>query len=1832
MSGADADRIRQQVQAWRDELIDLSRRNKLLSYKPTKSSTLAISRPETATILTRLAGKGWRFHYPELTSEEESDSVLVKALETEDTELDATLRPDELLVEGRTAKELSRILHTLHRRAASEFNDKGLRVLYLGVGIVSWVDGDGQRMRSPLLLVPVSLERPSPREPFRLEGTDDDAVINPALQVKFEQEYGIDLDLSAEPDAVRDLYDAARRAIGAQRGWEVLDEVVLSVFSFHKEAMYRDLKDNEDAICEHPMMEALSLGEAAEVDTVFEPIPEEHLDTRREPERSAAILDADSTQRQCIAAAVEGKTFVVHGPPGTGKSQTIANTIAELLAEQKTVLFVSEKAAALDVVQRRLDEAGLGHYVLELHSHKATRKEVAQTLGRSLETKPKATRPLTDEELAAARRRREQLSAYASALNEVRGQLGMSLHTLLGRRLRLEGAPAAPIPDVIDGSLTRDQLTAIQVAAREWATAWGPVARGDGFLWRDLADTALARRRLAALQTEVDDVIAALDKGRDHAVALAVDLGEDAPRTVEQVGRIGRIADLLATDVRVPQSWLTCDLTEVDRRREEVTAAWADLSQQEEELATLAGSGCEDLDPGVSAELEGTLADLARGLPVLEVGDSTTRADVIGLALALHERTELGRRVHIEASALADALGVAAGALTSSRARAIAQAATLADEPNRPEAEWLHPDGLVAAQQAAQVLSPILTRYRHLVAQISEVFEEQVTNLDVEAFYDGPNDLAPKLSRLSSRGRANRKQLQACVKGGKVTKEAIACLPSVRQWKATWAELSAQDAHVAAPLGEHYYRSTETDLAALDGALAVAQQALSLLDELGEQGGLAGTIDRSGRAGADVAAQGRALLGLLDRWEARPAPLDHRSLDATLSLTIPRATDWCEQRAASLDTLVALLGAVHDAAGEGPLSRDRRIAALRGEVHEARTRLVDDQQGDVDVLGDIYTGRDTHWPAWQSAREWVDALRSELDGPVSEERARALLASRPLEGLVSGNVVAYAKGCESLLATFRPEYAATLANDLALSLDDARDLLTGLRDQTGEIEEWAAFEDARDRLVEAGLVDIVSFCEASRIGSAEVLPTFERAVYSAVADDLLAQDDRCRPIRSDDRDALVEEFRQIDRELVAHGAAKVIEACNALRPTQIVGQPAIIQREGAKKTRHRPIKTLLSDAGRVAQSLRPCFMMSPLTVSQFLPADLRFDAVIFDEASQVRPSDAVNAIYRGDQLIVAGDEKQLPPTSFFDRANAEGDDEYAEEDLDVFESLLDLCKSSGGVPALPLRWHYRSRHESLITYSNRSFYGGSLVTYPGAQETGEDIGLELFHVPDAVYRRGEGRDNPIEARKVVERILFHATHHPDVTLGVVAFSEAQATRIVYELDAARVDRPDLDDFFQEDRLDGFFVKNLESVQGDERDIIIFSIGYGRDELGKLTMNFGPLNKEGGQRRLNVAITRARRRVEVVSSIVAADFADQTSAGVTHLRRYLDFAQRGLPALSVEEVDPEAAPESPFEEEVLAVIADLGHIATPQVGQAGYRIDIGIRHPEQTGRYVLGVECDGAAYHSSRAARDRDRLRQEVLEGLGWRLYRIWGPAWYRDRRGETERLKGAIESAVRGEQAPSPAPPGRSSTMPVELEQVDFDLAPDWAVPFAPADLGYRYYGKSIDDPRNAESLRRSLVEVVEQEGPVSTDALVARIREGWGIGRTSARLRSVIDGAIESAIGHGRVFRTDDGFLCTSAEQLERVRCADPDDADSVRKANQVSRGELGLALRRLLAEAGTAEPEELMFRTARLFGWGRRGNEITAALNAALRRLQGDGVVRTTAGGQLELVGEPT
>ena len=463
------------------------------------------------------------------------------------------------------------------------------------------------------------------------------------------------------------------------------------------------------------------------------------------------------------------------------------------------------------------------------------------------------------------------------------------------------------------------------------------------------------------------------------------------------------------------------------------------------------------------------------------------------------------------------------------------------------------------------------------------------------------------------------------------------------------------------------------------------------------------------------------------------------------------------------------------------------------------------------------------------------------------------------------------------------------------------------------------------------------------------------------------------------------------------------------------GESDILRNELRKKTKHRPIRELIQKAGNAIQLRKPVFMMSPMSVAKFLaPDSVNFDVVVFDEASQVRPEHAIGAVLRGKQVVVVGDDKQLPPTNFFLKIadpDAEEDDATEESATKGLESILDLMNAKGA-SSEQLRWHYRSRNEELIAFSNRKFYDHELITCPGSGSDLVATGLELKHLPDCLYIGGGTSVNPGEARAVAREVMKHAAESSELSLGVVAFSAKQRDQILDELETLRKVNPDHEDFFADNGAEPFFVKNLENVQGDERDVILISVGYGFTEDDKLPQRFGPINQNGGERRLNVLVTRAKLAMKVFSNFKAGDLttSDNSPLGVKALKEFLAYAAGEMEPPK----ESEHGPESRFEERVASVVRELGYEVETQLGQSGYRIDIAVRSRTNPGSYMLAIECDGASYHSHVSARDRDRIRQQVLEDRGWRIHRIWSTDWFSSNPEDRKaKLKDAIEDAER---------------------------------------------------------------------------------------------------------------------------------------------------------------------------------------------------------------------------
>ncbi len=562
--------------------------------------------------------------------------------------------------------------------------------------------------------------------------------------------------------------------------------------------------------------------------------------------------------------------------------------------------------------------------------------------------------------------------------------------------------------------------------------------------------------------------------------------------------------------------------------------------------------------------------------------------------------------------------------------------------------------------------------------------------------------------------------------------------------------------------------------------------------------------------------------------------------------------------------------------------------------------------------------------------------------------------------------------------------------------------LETIREEKTRIPDWIKWVRHREMGSAAGLKPLVHALEDGKMeGNAEHMFKIAYAAWWLP----LAMDAR-RELRSftrQEHEHVVSMFRKLDEAAAKQASIEIIRRIAHGLPAK----EGVSRHSELGRLRHQmglqrpslPVRKLLAALPETFGKLAPCVLMSPLSVAQYLPtAQASFDVVIFDEASQITTWDAIGAIARGRQTIIVGDSKQLPPTNFFGRANEDEEEDLPDVKRDLPSILEEVSETE--IKKHNLKWHYRSRDESLIAFSNQKYYQNKLITLPASRSDSKAV---HFHKVNGRYARGQGRTNQIEAEIIaneIKRRLLDWLEQPEnerQTLGVITFNAQQQSLILDLLDTIRRGNRALDWFFSDDREEPVIVKNLENIQGDERDVMMFSVTFGPDLADKITMNFGPLNNPGGERRLNVAITRARRELHVYSSIRAEqiDLERTRAVGVRDLKAFLDYADKGPGVLAAGDADSTGPSENPFEEAVAEALRSKGWEVRTQIGVSGYRVDLGVVHPDYAGCYLAGIECDGARYHSSATARDRDKIRQGILEGLGWTILRVWSTEWFR---------------------------------------------------------------------------------------------------------------------------------------------------------------------------------------------------------------------------------------------
>jgi hypothetical protein len=981
----------------------------------------------------------------------------------------------------------------------------------------------------------------------------------------------------------------------------------------------------------------------------------------------------------------------------------------------------------------------------------------------------------------------------------------------------------------------------------------------------------------------------------------------------------------------------------------------------------------------------------------------------------------------------------------------------------------------------------------------------------------------------------------------------------------------------------------------------------------------------------------RATLSLGKRWHeeraaARDVFLDHAfSTDVThvrgplAAGTLSFFSRWGgAYRAASRELAGLLRTALPSSADDRLACVDRllEIARLRGE-------WAADEPFCQAAVGDDWRGERTDWTVLESVCDWADRVipaNSDIEAEFDDLVTAALASGRV--DLIESIQATGARAWKSLddLRTFLdfgddrfPD--GWRETDLPLIIE----ALSQMAAAVDRYPAWAELVAARKIVDASGIGQLADRLASGDLDAESATIELRFARAEAIWRQALTSKPALADLANVDRHALVARFSRLEEQHLRDNVAGIVAAHLSQLPRGALGEMKIVRGEMGKKRGHKALRRLFSEAPTAIQRIKPVLLMSPISVAQYLtPGTHSFDLLLIDEASQVRPEDALGAIARARQVVVVGDQKQLPPTSFFDRlTSGDGDDDLSEDDaaeteedllggaaqVAELESILTLCEARG-LPARMLEWHYRSRDPSLIRVSNREFYSDRLILPPSPLEKDPTFGLTFTKV-DGAYDKGGRRDNRLEGEALVRAVAKHARTMPKQSLGIVTFSVAQKHTINLLLENARRDDKILDEFLREGGAEDVFVKNIENVQGDERDVIYISVGYGPTQPGgrMIGASFGPVNLEGGERRLNVLFTRARLRCEVFASFDPGDLDVSRSAreGPRVLKRFLEFAKTRQ---IVEHFPTGDNADSPFEEDVADTIRSFGFLADPQVGSAGFRIDIGVRHPGRPGSYILAVECDGATYHSALWARERDRLRQGVLENLGWRFHRIWSTDWFYNRNREIARLWDALEQAREidrsgklsvKEPTVSAAPLTPTIIEPQPLPEIFERQMPAYSRAHFPV--------RSPFEPHEAPLSELQLLaqKIIEHEGPINAEEVARRISACFGRERAGSRILSVTKRALASLLSR-RLVAFDAGFYLTE-QQLGSPPVRDrSNEAGATLKASSISLLEIGAAIKIARNDNAGATNDDLIRAAARLLGFRRVGADLRSRLSEAL------------------------
>lgn len=1490
-------------------------------------------------------------------------------------------------------EDLKRKLKSIYEFNNLNETETGISTLFCSFGFLEWYESEHseKKITSPLILMPIKIDRTLQKgeHTYKILQRGDGVVNNESLIEKLKSDFGISLPIFEEGASIQSYLSQCEELVSKYSNWRIRKFCTIGFFSFSKFLLYKDLK--EESLLEidisNSLVEKIIIGERGDSSKVFADDYEIDKEESKGNEVPDLVTDADSSQVSAIMDVLSGKNLVIEGPPGTGKSQTITNIIAACLHSGKKVLFVAEKNAALTVVKSRLDKLGLGHFCIELHSNKTQKNVVYKSIQDSLKfrnsSKDRNFYSSKKDEIEAVK---AELKNYVKLLSGQNKVFETSYYELLWNSISLEkeiGIEVAKkiqrLEYPIEKETYKSELKFLEKIQDKFPN----------YLINELQENVwsfLCQKKVTLINFE--DVLEDTIDISDEVERFYTSFGESLLQKLS-LNELTTVTDLLRDpkffDVnermlkRVVSNRLDTELAR------QFVEARNDLNNLNQKISFLYDKNTININP------DPTLKNFAK---VESIYKEERVANLRSIIEEL-EKTREGLKRHLEIVNVLVNDNCSKCDQVKFLTRYVEKIIQIKKDSFPIKRRYISQDGV---REVVKLRDSILEVSR-FEFELKKIFSPDIVKVEEGVAFRWKSGVVNSgfFSFFNKEYRQVKREINSYLRIPYSKDTVVKSLHLLQDYISQNNELVRYEAY--SWLKED---RQAINLEKLEMLIPTYELCLLIYNEtksfFGDNHDF--LFDHDVKIAENLLSSLYFIEGILDRFSVNDVQEAHELislilnelelLDKNISSDFEKIDNLKVYQVFNLYSLISQRNSV--------INSIETFYNICPELKDS----TDDKVFNSFELGAMMLVSNLQVSAFEYTFNLISKTRDDFN-----------------------SLAEVVKRLSFKLNAYEVQWAQSNITKKHLPIEEVKFKFTSLTNSKDLLRDFITYQTLLSEVSSFDFSRLINAFSVLSLKCGKLGKVYKYLVCNQECRKLFKRNSFLTLNLGDDLSKLREKFSRLDEDLKMNYQGRLVKDLTRAEVTRGVftgrvsdkTELGFIEHQFTLKMRHAPIRTLIDRSSQALLDIMPCFMMSPLTVSQYLPlGKIKFDVLIMDEASQLRPEDSIGALFRANQVVIVGDQKQLPPTSFFDTS---GSTAFVEEDEDEnsisasdtdHESILAMANKSFK-PARRLRWHYRSKHHDLISYSNKKFYDDELVVFPSPSGKSEVFGVDYQLVQDAVY---ENRRNLKEAEALLNWLQDFIIKYPDKSVGIVTMNQPQQELISDLIEKRLKDDPILEAYIknfgeQDDdknsRFEPLIVKNLENIQGDERDIILISTVYGRERNEPhVKQRFGPINTKMGHRRLNVLITRARYKNVIFTSLEPEDIKPSSGAnlGVIVFKEYLKFAK--TKQFSSVDVDDESEPDSDFERFVIGELRNNGFTVKCQVGVSGYRIDIGVVDPSNSDQFLCGIECDGATYHSAKSVRDRDKIRQEILESLGWKIYRIWSTDWFRNKEREIERL------------------------------------------------------------------------------------------------------------------------------------------------------------------------------------------------------------------------------------